>query len=121
MSNFVNECMAAIMADNDAKTLADIQRSSYKYTSAGIAVHFGLSDGTFLWNGDQGARDESSVKKVVKIGFSSIIEGSDAEVPTQWLDLSQMPTTEKAVEEFNRLESYVNEWACELYDEVHEE
>ena len=81
------ECVNAIMAEYDATTLYDLQRGAYKYTACGPSVGFRLFDGSCIWNGDDRANDPSWVAHVEDICIGSIVEGSDAEVPTVWLNL----------------------------------
>ncbi len=84
------ECVEAIMAEYDATLLSQLQRSAYKYTECGASVGFRLMDGTFIWNGDDRARDPKHVADVEDICIGSIVEGSDAEVPPLWLNLSKI-------------------------------
>ena len=118
----VPEYLQAIFDDaGSGHTLSDLQRRIYKDTGAGISVSFQLDDGTYVWVGDKNAGDTSLVPRVWQIGFSSIVEGSDSEVPLRWLNLldEQFDTTEKAVSDFNRLVDETNEWACQLWQEEH--
>jgi len=102
-------------------TLASLDRRVYKDTDAGIEVSFQLDDGTCIWSGDKRGDDSSLVPRVHRIGFSSIVEGSDAAVPLRWLDLldESLDSPDKAVAEFNRLADEVNDEACELWVEEH--
>lgn len=104
-------------------TLAGLQRRVYKDTAAGISVSFQLDDGSFIWVGASEADDESLVSRVHRIGFSSIVEGSDCEVALRWLDLldEQWDTPEKVIGEFERLVQETNDEACRLWDEEHDE
>jgi hypothetical protein len=120
----VPEYMQAIFDDaGSGHTLSDLQRRIYKDTDAGISVGFQLDDGSYVWNGDSQARDASLVRRVHRIGFGSIVEGSEAEVPSQWLDLlgEQFDTADKAVAEFNRLVEDTNDQACVLWHEEHDQ
>mgnify|MGYP003339749754 FL=1 len=80
-------CVKAILSEESAQTLAQLQRSAYKYTDAGVSVGFLLDDGSYLWNGDSRAADPAMIDRVVDICVSSIVEGSDAEVPPVWIDI----------------------------------
>lgn len=116
----VPACMQAIFEDAGSDpTLASLQRRIYKDTNAGISISFQLDDGTYVWVGDRSAGDVDLVPRVQRIGFSSIVEGSDATVPLRWLNLldERFDTAEKAVSEFNRLVDATDEWACELWRE----
>lgn len=120
----VAEYMAAIFADAGSDTnLASLSRRLYKDTQAGISVSYQLDDGSFIWPGDKTAKDPKLVNRVSKIGFSSIVEGSDCEVPLVWLDLlnESLDTAEKAVTEFNKLASQTDDYACQLWDQEHED
>ena len=120
----VLEYMKAVLDDWQPahETLASLARRVYKDTDAGIAVSFQLDDGTCIWSGDKRGDDSSLVPRVHRIGFSSIVEGSDTVVPLRWLDLldESLDSPDKAVAEFNRLADEVNDEACELWDEEHE-
>ena len=50
----------------------------------------------------------------------SIVEGSDAEVTADWIDLLECETPEDAVKQFNDTVAWVNEQACALWDEANE-
>ena len=76
-------CMREILTQNDAATLAQLQRKAGKYTDAGIRVSFKLHDGSNLSSGDKRAADPGMIDRVRRIGISSIAEGSDA----VWIDL----------------------------------
>jgi hypothetical protein len=118
----IPEYMQAIFDDAaSGSTLAHLQHRIYKDTDAGISISFQLDDGTFLWTGDKRLLDNSLVNRVSQIGFSSIVEGSDAEVGLRWLDLldEQWETPELVVAEFNRLVDETNDEACRLWDEEH--
>ena len=80
--------LAAILSENGAgATLADLSRSLYKYTDAGISLAAKQWDGTPIWNGTPGMRTVA-LGDVSHLGLSSIVEGSDAEVPVSWIDLT---------------------------------
>lgn len=86
----IGQCVRAILNRYDATTLAHLQRSAYKYSDCGVSVGFRLYDGTYIWNGDERARDPAMVDMVEDICVSSIVEGSDAEVPPVWLDIVKL-------------------------------
>ena len=86
----LSECVKAIMAEYDATLLSQLQRGAYKYTDCGASVGFRLMDGTFIWNGYDRAQDPKCVADVEDICISSIVEGSDAEVPPVWLGLPKI-------------------------------
>ena len=119
----VAEYMAAIFADagSDAN-LASLSRRLYKDTEAGISLSYQLDNGEYIWPGDEAAADTKLVNRVSKIGFSSIVEESDCEVPLTWLDLldESIDSAEKAVSEFNKLASETDDYACSLWNQEHE-
>jgi hypothetical protein len=107
-------------ADN---TLSSLNRRVYKDTDAGISVGYQLDDGTYVWNGDRRLEDPKLVNRVQAIGFSSIVEGSDAEVGLTWLNLldENLDSAEKAVEAFQHRVDETNDAACELWEQEHED
>ena len=128
---FLAECIAAIFRDDSAQTLADLQRSAYKYTDAGVAVAAMLHDGTPIYSGDARAK---TIKPddIMDLGVSSIVEGSDAEVPLEWLRLPERTApdydredpcaeTGDAPKLFDKLVEAVNAEACRLWDDCHDE
>ena len=131
----LSECVTAVMAEYDATLLSQLQRSAYKYTECGASVGFRLMDGTFIWNGDDRADEELLVTYVKDICISSIVEGSDAEVPEVWLNLLGIadgsdPICEKypdesvgqlAVRRWHNVLESVNDEACALWHEANDE
>ena len=129
------ECVEAIMAEYSATTLAQLQRSAYKYTDCGPSVGFRLFDGSYVWEGDDRARDESLVAHVEDICIGSIVEGSDAEVSPVWANLLGIadgsdPICEKypdetvgqlAVRRWYHVLEGVNDEACALWHEANED
>ena len=129
------ECVKAIMAEHDATTLYGLQRAAYKYTECGVSVGFRLFDGSYMWNGDDRADEESLVTRIEDICISSIVEGSDAEVPPVWLDLlgiadgsdsicKKYPDEtvgQLAVRRWYDVLESVNDEACALWHEANDE
>lgn len=127
-------CAKAIFDAHDADTMGRLQRVLYKYTDAGIAVSFELHEGApgepFVYPGDARAYEiQEPWKWVRRIGASSIVEGSDAEVPLRWIDLARYCDDEKyegglpdlaaaAVKDFDEMCQAVNDEACALWDEA---
>lgn len=125
MGEHIFECVRAILADQDADTLWQAQRNAYKYTDAGICISFELYDGDHIWSGDERASDKKWISAVRKIGFSSIVEGSDAEVPLQWLDFESIDeetdepiTPADACKAYWKLAQETNDEACALWEEA---
>lgn len=115
----VTACMAEIMAEHDAETLYDLQRSAYRYTEAGISISFRLDDGTCVWPGDDFARDGGLADRVSEIGFSSVIEGSDAEIPLRWMRLVDIENAKMAASEYDRLSEETDRLACDVWESMH--
>lgn len=129
------ECVKAVMEEYDATTLYDLQRAAYKYTECGVSVGFRLFDGLYIWNGDDRADEESLVTHVKDICISSIVEGSDAEVPPVWLNLlgiadgsdsicEKYPDEtvgQLAVRRWHNVLESVNDEACALWHEANDE
>jgi hypothetical protein len=118
MGKHVAECMRLILHEEDGETLADIQDSVHKYTDSGIAISFELDDGICVWKGDKKAQDISLVSRVKRIGFSSVIEDSDAESPLIWLDITKIEDPEKVLEKYKKLVASTDKEAHELYLEI---
>lgn len=124
VGDHVPEYMQAIFDEwgPNYDTLASLSRRLYKDTDAGITISYQFDDGSFSWSrSDIDLADPRLVRNVRRIGFSSIIEDSDAEVPLQWLDLldERWDTPAKAVAEFNRLAQDTNDEACRIWDDEH--
>ena len=108
--------LASILRENGGgDTLADLSRSLYKYTEAGISLAAKRWNGHCIWNGTAPMRDAATIDDVSHLGLSSIVEGSDAEVPVQWVDL----TDPEAPAKFWKLADEVDSEACALWDEAH--
>jgi hypothetical protein len=116
MGQFIFENLRAILSDNGAgDTVADLARSTYKYTDAGVSLAVRLHDGSVRYCDNLHGIDNGNVRA---LGVSSIVEGSDAEVPMRWLDLMAPESAEDAVTLFNALVEDVNAEACALWDEA---
>ena len=146
-------CAKAIFDNFEAKTMADLQRTIYKYIECGPAVSFELHDGAYGYEDDAleapigldtprkspfvyvgNERAETITEpwlSIRKIGVSSIVEGSDAEVPPVWLDLEDYANDEKhdgdladlakqAISDFCHIVDEVNDEACALWHEAND-
>lgn len=150
IGRFIAGIAKAIFDAHDAETMGQLQRTLYKYTDAGVAISFELHheipepDSTeayigneptpnrFVYCGDERAYTIKAPWNAVRaIGVSSIVEGSDAEVPVEWLDLMQYCDDEKyegdltliaemALTDFNAIVRRVNDEACALWHEAHD-
>ena len=117
-------CVRAILSDNSAQTLGQLQRSAYKYTAAGVSVGFMLHDGSYLWNGDPRAHDPAMIDNVADICVSSIVEGSDAEVAPVWVGIMDIvnganeDVAAEAVYRYSKIVADVDAHACDLWHEA---
>lgn len=111
-----NACLDAILSDNGSDmTLPALYRSIYKYTECGPWLSVKTwDDRTF--HCDQ--LHEVNKNEVRYLLVGSIVEGSDAEVCADWIDLLGCESAEEAVLLFNRSVEWVNDLACELWDEA---
>lgn len=114
-----NSCLDAILSDNGSDmTLPALYRSIYKYTECGpwLCVK--------TWNGrtfSSGRLHEVNKNEVRYLLVGSIVEGSDAEVVADWIDLLECESPEAAVKLFNDTVEWVNDEACALWDEANAE
>lgn len=123
MGKVILENLSAIL---DGRTLYGLQRDAYKYTDAGVSVGFRLYDGSYLWNGDARAHDPAMIRRVEAIGVGSIVEGSDAEIPVEWLTLSDDPYCVEGGaplcrDAYHALLARIDAEACAAWDEVNGE
>lgn len=119
----VAKCMSAILdaVGPASRSLASLQARVYKDTGPGITISFQLGDGSYVWAGDLRARDEALVTRVRRIGFSSIVEGTDREVELRWLDLldESFKSPADCVYEFERLVELTDQEALTIWHEEH--
>jgi hypothetical protein len=114
----------AIFDAHGAATMAGLQSRLYKDTEVGVSVSFRLHEGPDVYVGDPRAAEIAGPWNWIRsIGVSSIVEGSDAEVPLEWIDLASPPYADeggeaRAVAEFAGLVERVNDAACGLWDEA---
>lgn len=136
-------CAKAIFEAHGAETMAQLQRNLYKYIECGPAISFALHDcgafvsgdepphynPQFIYKGDKRAETIAEPWNAIRaIGVSSIVEGSDAEIPLQWLDLERFVQNEEiegelgdaAVSAFSRIVEDVNDEACALWHEAND-
>lgn len=114
-----NACLDAILSDNGSDlTLPAIYRSIYKYTECGPWLSVRTWDGRTFHCGELHKVDKNEVRYLL---VGSIVEGSDAEVTADPIDLVECDSPEDAVERFNRTVEWVNDEACALWDEVNAE
>jgi hypothetical protein len=114
-----NACLRAILLDNGGDmTLPDLYRSIYKYTPCGPWLSVRTWDGRTFHCGEL---DKVYANDVRYLLVGSIVEGSDAEVTADWIDLVECESPEDAVVRFNRTVAWVNDEACALWDEANGE
>ena len=129
------DCVNAIMVEYSATTLAQLQRSAYKWTECGPSVGFRLFDGSYIWEGEDRAKNPSWVAHVQDICIGSIVESSDSEVTPVWLNLlgiadgsdricEKYPDEsvgQLAVRRWYDVLKDVNDEACALWHEANDE
>ena len=121
----------------------EIYRYTYKYTACGPSIGFfvkkevhtpttndpmksGLEGGWIYCDdlrklGASWEEVEANGYEIEAIDVSSIVEGSDAEVPGEQLLLSDFKTPADLDEAFYKLVEDVNDEACRLWDEANSE
>lgn len=113
-----NACMDAILSDNGSDmTPHALYRSIYKYTECGPWLSVKTWDGRVFHCDKLREVNKDEVRHLL---VGSIVEGSDAEVTADWIDLLECETPEDAVKQFNDTVAWVNEQACALWDEANE-
>ena len=114
-----NDCLDAILSDNGSDmTLPALYRSIYKYTECGPWLSVQTWDGRWFHCEDLDNVDKNEVRYLL---VGSIVEGSDAEVTADPIDLVECESPEAAVEMFNRTVEWVNDEACALWEEANSE
>lgn len=116
MGNHANACLDAILSDNGSDmTLPALYRSIYKYTDCGPWLSVKTWDGRVFHCQDLHKVDRTEVRYLL---LGSIVEGSDAEVTADWIDLRECESPEDAVKAFETTLAWVNDEACALWDEA---
>lgn len=119
MGQHANACLDAILSDNGSDpTLPALYRSIYKYTECGPWLSVQTWDGRWFHCQDLHKVDKDEVRYLL---VGSIVEGSDAEVCADPIDLCECESTEAAVDLFNRTVEWVNDEACALWKEANAE
>jgi hypothetical protein len=113
-----NACMDAILSDNGSDmTLQALSRSIYKYTDCGPWLCVQTWDNRTFSSGRLHEVDKTEVRYLL---IGSIVEGSDAEVVADWIDLLDCESPEDAVRQFNETVEWVNAEACALWEDANE-
>jgi len=114
-----NACLDAILSDNGGDmTLPDLYRSIYKYTECGPWLSVQTWDGRTFHCNELHKVDKNEVRYLL---VGSIVEGSDAEVNADPIDLVECESPEAAVKLFNETVEWVNDEACALWDAADED
>lgn len=114
-----NACLDAILSDNGSSmTLPALYRSIYKYTDCGPWLSVQTWDGRWFHCQDLHKVDKTEVRYLL---VGSIVEGSNAEVSADPIDLLDCESPEDAVTKFNSALESVNAEACRLWDEANNE
>ena len=111
--------LEAILADNGSEmNVSALDRSLYKYTECGAHLSVQLHDGTWRHSGNLFGIENGNVRQLL---VGSIVEGSDAEVSADPIDLIDYEDPEEAVKVFNATVDWVNDEACALWTEANDE
>lgn len=111
--------LEAILSENAADmTVESLNRSLYKYTECGAHLSVQLHDGTWRHSGDLNGIKNGDVRQLL---VGSIVEGSDAEVCADPIDLIAFEEPQEAVKVFNKTVEWVNDEACTLWHETNDE
>lgn len=110
--------LQAILDDHDCENVAQLYRTIYKYTDCGPWLSVQLHDGTWRHCDNLHGIDNGNVR-ALKVG--SIVEGSDAEVEADPIDLIRFDEEggeQLAVTTFNAAVEWVNDEASALWDDA---
>jgi len=111
--------LEAILSDNGSEmSVSALDRSLYKYTECGAHLSVQLHDGTWRHSGNLLGIKNGDVRQLL---VGSIVEGSDAEVCAEPIDLIDYEDPDKAVEVFNKTVGWVNDEACALWHEANQD
>ncbi len=111
--------LEAILSENAADmTVESLNRSLYKYTECGAHLSVQLHDGTWRHSGDLTGIKNGDVRQLL---VGSIVEGSDADVCAEPIDLLAFEDPQEAVRVFNKTVEWVNDEACTLWHEANDE
>lgn len=109
MGQHILSCVEAIIADNGAgDSIADVYRSTYKYTDCGPYTSVRLHTGEQV---NCGELADVMNRDIAAILVGSIVEGSDVEITADWIELAECDTPEEAVSKFNAAVAWVNDEA----------
>jgi len=112
--------IGAAMLENLNAILGDcinaeqLDRDIYWYTECGAFIAVRLHNGKFITPNELSGVMNGDVSGIL---IGSIVEGSDAEVSADWINLIDYETPESAVDAFNDALEWVNAEACALWNE----
>ena len=116
-----DQCLAnleAILSDNSSDmTVKALYRTLYRYTNCGAWLSVQTHDGVWHHCNDL---DDISNDSVRALQIGSIVEGSDAEVNADPIDLMEFDDPAEAVTAFNATLTWVDDEACGLWEEANE-
>jgi hypothetical protein len=101
--------LAEILSYWGEKNVQRLDRRLYNATAAGVHLSVRLHDGSWQHSGNLEGVGNGNVRSLM---VGSIVEGSDASVTGEEIDLLR----EDAVEAFAREVDFIDEQACELWD-----
>ena len=108
-------CLESILDVWEADSLVALGRSVYKHTTCGAWLSVRTWDGRWIHSGDL----HTAIKgDVGHLQMGSIIEGSDAEVRADAIDLLKCESPEQAVDLFNRTIEWVEREADAIHDSL---
>ena len=114
-----NACLDAILSDNGSDmTLPALYRSIYKYTPCGPWLSVRTWDNRTFHCGKLHEVDQTEVRYLL---VGSIVEGSDAEVCADPIDLVECDSPEHAIALFNQTVEWVNDETCALWNDANAE
>ena len=106
--------LEAILSDNGSDmTVESLSRSLYKNTECGAHLSVQLHIGTWIHGRNLRGIKNGDVRALL---VGSIVEGSDAEVSADSIDLIDYEDPKDAVKTFNRTVAWVNDEACDLWN-----
>lgn len=109
---FILAALEAILEHWDAENVEQLERSVYKHTACGPWLAVKLHDGT-MRNSDELSDVKNGDVRCLLVG--SIVEGSDAEVAADPIDLIEYEEPADAVAAFNVTVQWVDDEASALF------
>ena len=113
--------LQAILDDWGVENVERLGRTIYKRTECGAWLSVKLHDGTWQHTGNLDGIDSGNVRALL---LGSIVEGSDAEVcadPIDLMDYMNEGDEKRLIEDFDKTLDWVDDEACRLWDEANNE